>query len=126
MSMLTLGFLIAFNLVLSMLLFWLLVLSKRKQQQYEQQSNRQFTLMKKVFEQLKQAQTQSDLKIQQLEQQSTQHAPSHFSSLDNGNNQIARLVRLGATVEDLVNEHQVPRGEAELLVSLREQMTRSL
>lgn len=125
MSAFTLGFLVVSNLVLSLLLFWLLLLSKHRQQQYEKQINSQFSLIKKAYDKIKQAQAQHELQLQQLNEQShTPPAPSLGQLASN--KQIARLVRLGATVEDLVNEHQVPRGEAELLVSLREQTTHSL
>lgn len=117
----TLALLLVLNLVLSVCLFFSIMMLWRQQQKSKQQIHNQLTALKGAYERINQAyagvnKTLTDFELkQQAQKEAKEGAP--LGSL-NLSSQVARLVNLGASVDDLVEQHGVPRGEAELLVSL--------
>lgn len=115
--------LLILNLVLSVCLFLSVIFLWREHKKSKQQLLNQLSSIKNVYELVAKENTEINKKLSVFERNQTQKKQAKPLGDFESNNQVARLVNLGASVEDLVNEHNVPRGEAELLVSLRDQKT---
>lgn len=122
MSISTLALLLVLNLVLSVCLFFSIMMLWRQQQKSKLQISNQLMALKGAYERINQAYSSVNKKLTELESKQPAE-PKQTAPLGSLNlsNQVARLVSLGASVDDLVEQHGVPRGEAELLVSLRDQ-----
>lgn len=115
--------LLILNLVLSVCLFLSVIFLWREHKKSKQQLLNQLSSIKNAYELVAKENTEINKKLSVFERNQTQKKQAKPLGDFESNNQVARLVNLGASVEDLVNEHNVPRGEAELLVSLRDQKT---
>lgn len=115
--------LLILNLVLSVCLFLGVIFLWREHKKSKQQFLNQVSTIKNAYELVAKENSEINKKLSALERNQVETKQAKpLGSLESGN-QVTRLVDLGASVDDLVNEHNVPRGEAELLVSLRDQKT---
>lgn len=115
--------LLILNLVLSVCLFLSVIFIWREHKKSKQQLLNQVSAIKNAYELVAKENSQINKKLSVLERNQLETKPAKPLSRLESNDQVTRLVNLGASVDDLVNEHNVPRGEAELLVSLRDQKT---
>lgn len=113
--------LLILNLVLSACLFFSVIFLWRENQKSKQQLLNQLSAIKNAYECVAKENSQINKRLSLLERNQVETKQAKPLSRLELNDQITRLVSLGASVDDLVNEYNVPRGEAELLVSLRAQ-----
>lgn len=115
--------LLILNLVLSVCLFLSVIFLWREHKKSKQQLLNQLSSIKNVYELVAKENTEINKKLSLFERNQVKTEQAKPLGRLESSDQVTRLVNLGASVEDLVNEHNVPRGEAELLVSLRDQKT---